>query len=120
MFPGVFSFPKGERVLNRADFVKGNREGRKHHSTHFAIFFRKNGLAHTRLGITTSKRVGKAVTRNKTRRLIREVYRLHKSFFPSGCDVLISAKKGAGDLDYWKVREELLGILMDKKPGVSH
>lgn len=112
-----FSFPKRERVLNRADFVKLNREGRKHHTAHFAMFFRKTGLAHSRLGITTSKRVGKAVTRNRTRRLIREVYRLHKAFFPPGWDILIAARKGAGDLDFWKVREEILGFFVDKKPG---
>jgi ribonuclease P protein component len=57
--------------------------------------------------------------RNKTRRLIREVYRLHKAFFPRGYDILISAKKGASDLDFWKVREELLGFFMDKKSGAS-
>lgn len=114
-----FSFPKHERLLNRDDFVNLNREGKRHHTAHFAIFFRKNGLAHSRLGITTSKRTGKAVVRNKTRRLIREVYRLHKAFFPRGCDILISAKKGAGDLDYWKVREEVLGFFMDKKLGAS-
>lgn len=32
---------------------------------------------------------------------------------------MISAKKGAGDLDYWKVREEVLGFFMDKKLGAS-
>jgi ribonuclease P protein component len=115
----VFSFPKHERLLNRVDYVNLNREGKKHHTAHFAIFLLKNGLAYSRLGITTSKRTGKAVVRNKTRRLIREVYRLHKAFFPQGYDMMISAKKGAGDLDFWKVREELLGFFMVQKFGVS-
>jgi ribonuclease P protein component len=117
MFMRAFSFPKYERVLNRVDFVNLNREGKKRHTAHFALFFRKNGLAHSRLGITTSKRTGKAVTRNRTRRLVREFYRLHKAFFPSGYDILISAKKEAGNLDFWKVREELLGFFVDKKSG---
>ncbi|MBN2032286.1 MAG: ribonuclease P protein component [Deltaproteobacteria bacterium] len=112
-----FSFPKSERLLDRGDFVNLNRKGKRHHTAHFTIFFRKNGLAYSRLGITTSKRTGKAVTRNRIRRVVREFYRLHKAFFPSGCDILISAKKGAGELDFWKVREELLGFFTDKKSG---
>jgi ribonuclease P protein component len=119
MFMHVFSFPKHERLLNRLDFVNLNREGKKHHTAHFTIYLRKNGLAHSRLGITTSKRTGKAVVRNKTRRLIRETYRLNRTYFPRGCDILISAKKGAADLDFCKVREELLGFFMDKKSGAS-
>jgi ribonuclease P protein component len=114
---GAFSFPKTERLLNRPDFVNLNREGKKHQTPHFTIFFRKNGLAHSRLGITTSKRTGKAVTRNKIRRLVREVYRLHKAYFPPGYDIMISAKKGAGDLDFWEVSEELLGFFVHKKLG---
>jgi ribonuclease P protein component len=115
---GAFSFPKRERLLNRGDFVNLNREGKRRHTAHFAISFRKNGLGFSRLGITTSKKTGNAVTRNRIRRLIREVYRLHKAFSPQSCDILLAAKKGAGDLDFWKVREELLGFFTDKKFGV--
>ena len=115
---GAFSFPKHERLLNRQDFVNLNREGKKHQTLHFSIFFRKNGLPYSRLGITTSKKTGKAVARNRIRRLVREVYRLHKAFFPSGCDIMISAKKGAADLDFWTLREELLGFFTHKKFGI--
>jgi ribonuclease P protein component len=114
----AFSFPKGERLLNRSDFVNVNREGKRYHTAHFSITFHKNRLGVSRLGIITSKRTGNAVTRNRIKRLIREFYRLHKAYVPQGCDTLIAAKKEAGDLDFWKVREELLDFFTDKKFGV--
>lgn len=115
---GAFSFPKRERVLTRTDFVNANREGKRYHTAHFAVTFRKNRLEVSRLGIITSKKAGNAVTRNRIRRIIREFYRLHKAYVPEGCDILIAAKKEAGDLDFWKVREELLDFFTDKRFGV--
>jgi ribonuclease P protein component len=114
----AFSFPKRERLLNRGDFVNLNREGKKYHTVHLVICVRKNRLGVSRLGITTRKSTGNAVTRNRIRRLIREVYRLHKASFPRSCDVMIAAKNGAGKIDYWKMREEVLGFFTNKKVGV--
>ena len=114
----AFSFPKRDRLLNRGDFVNVNREGKRHHTARFVIYFRKNGLGFSRLGITTGKKTGNAVTRNRIKRLIREFYRLHKAYLPQGYDILVAAKKGAGDMDFWKVREELLVFFTDKKFGV--
>ena len=113
----AFSFPKRERVLNRSDFVNANREGKRYHTANFAIALRKNRPGVSRLGITASKKTGNAVTRNRIKRLIREFYRLHKPYLPQGCDIVIAAKKGAGDLDFWKVREELLDFFTHKRFG---
>jgi ribonuclease P protein component len=110
----AFSFPKRERLLNRGDFVNLNREGKKYHTGHLVIYLRKNRLGVSRLGITTRRNTGNAVTRNRIRRLIREVYRLHKAFFPRSCDIVIAAKKGAGDMDFWKMREEVLEFFTNK------
>jgi ribonuclease P protein component len=114
----AFSFPKGERLLNRGDFVNANREGKRYHTANFAIALRKNRPGVSRLGITASKKTGNAVTRNRIKRLIREFYRLHKPDLPKGCDIVIAAKKGGGDLNLRKVREELLDFFNRKKFGV--
>ena len=110
-----FSFPKKERILNRKDFVNLNQLGKKFYTIHFVIIFKENGLGITRLGITVSKKIGNSVKRNKVKRLIREFYRLHKAFFPQGYDIVIAAKKGAYGLDFWKIKEELGEIILDKK-----
>jgi len=105
--------------LNRKDFVNLNRLGEKHQTAHFAILLMQNGRGDTRLGITVSKRTGNSVTRNRVKRLIREFFRLHKALFPQGYDIVIAAKKDAGDLDFWKIKEELGDFVLDKKLHLS-
>lgn len=39
------------------------------------VYLRPNGLHHPRLGLTVGRRVGKAIVRNKMKRLLREVFR---------------------------------------------
>jgi ribonuclease P protein component len=113
------AFSKSERVLNRKDFVNLNRFGQKFRTAHFTVFVSRNGLGHSRLGITASRKVGGAVVRNRFKRLVREVFRLHKGFFPKGCDIVISARKSAGDLDFRKVREELLELVSNSTLHLS-
>ncbi len=107
----AFAFSKTERVLDRKDFVNLNRSGKRLRTAHFTVLVSKNGLGRTRLGITVSKKVGGAVTRNRLKRLTREVFRLHKGLFPAGCDIVVSARESAGELDFQKVKEELLELV---------
>ncbi len=95
------------------DFVNLNRSGKRLHTNYFTIIFKQNRLGVTRLGITVSKKTGNAVRRNRVKRLIREFFRLNKSFFQPGYDLVITAKKDASHLDLWKIKEEL-EIIFDK------
>jgi len=54
----------------------------------FALFARPNGLLHSRLGVTTTRKLGKAVIRNRARRLTREAYRTHRNELPKGLDLV--------------------------------
>ncbi len=78
--------PPDQRVRKRRDFEKAYEEGKKIVTHEFALFARPNGKPHSRLGITTTRRLGKAVTRNRARRLVREAYRTHREEMPTGFD----------------------------------
>ena len=78
--------PPDLRVRKRRDFEKAYEEGKKIVTREFALFARPNGEQYSRLGITTTRRLGKAVTRNRARRLVREAYRTHRQDMPTGFD----------------------------------
>lgn len=68
------------------------------------------GSGAPRLGLAVTRRLGKAVRRNRVKRLLREFFRRHKMELPPQ-DIVIMAKKGAADLDYRQVEEELGRLL---------
>ena len=63
-------------VLNRnTDFRRLYRRGSSYANPALVIYFLKNRAGICRIGITSSKRIGNAVQRNKSRRLIRAAFR---------------------------------------------
>jgi ribonuclease P protein component len=58
--------------------------------------------------VTVTKRVANAVGRNRVRRLVREVFRRNRAFFPANCVLVWVARSGADKLDYATVRGELV------------
>ena len=76
--PGKLSeaLPKRCRISARAEFQKVYAEGQRYDGRLMAAFLRKNEFGYHRLGLTAStKAVGKAVDRNRARRVLRETFR---------------------------------------------
>ena len=85
--------PPSRRVRKRREFEKAYEEGHKVVTPQFALYVRPNGLAQSRLGITTTRRLGKAVVRNRARRLVREAYRKNQSRVPGGFDFVFVVRR---------------------------
>lgn len=100
-----FGFPSTIRLRKRADFLRLSHEGRKVHQAHFLLLYRHRSDGSFRIGITVSRKVGNAVTRNRVKRLVREVCRQFVSVTPA--DYSIIARKGAGMLGINEIRVEL-------------
>jgi ribonuclease P protein component len=68
---------------------------------------------HGRLGITVSKRVGNAVTRNRIKRWVREFVRQQPAdaWLPAGCDVVVIAKASAARVSEYRVIADDLAAL---------
>ncbi|CDZ75742.1 ribonuclease P protein component [Peptoniphilus sp. ING2-D1G] len=77
-------------------YKKRNINGNKH----ITVFFKKNGLDHKRVGFTITKKLGNAVTRNKLKRRLREIYRLNFDLLREGYDYVFVMKKSSVDLSY--------------------
>lgn len=72
------------------------------------LYARKNRTKSNRVGITVSKKLGKAHIRNRTRRRIREVYRLNEEKFQPGWDIVVVARSKAVDAPFDKLTASYL------------
>ena len=94
---------------------------RLYHTNGFAdanlvLYARKNRTEANRVGITVSKKLGKAHVRNRTRRRIREVYRLNEERFQPGWDIVVVVRSKAIDADFNQLTEAYLTLA--KKAGI--
>ena len=86
-------FPKSSRLCKRGDFLGVYRRGRRFEGELFVVYLlRTQGVA--RLGLTVSRKVGKATTRNRIKRLIREHFRRRLKQY-EGLDLIVEAKPKA-------------------------
>ena len=87
-----------------------------------AVYCRKNGGSRSRLGLTVGVKLGKAVVRNRTRRRIREAYRVNETRFVPGYDIVVVARVKAGHSRYRELERSLLALsdklgLLKKEAG---
>ncbi|MGP8051832.1 MAG: ribonuclease P protein component [Desulfobaccales bacterium] len=116
---GIVSFTKADRIRRRRDYLRVQAQGKRLHSRHFGVTLAPPEASAPRLGLVVTRRFGKAVRRNRMKRLLREFFRRHKTLLPP-YDLVIMAKPGAAALNYWRVAEELGGLLSVQAPGVAH
>ena len=110
------AFPKDFRLLRRAQFKRVYDEGQRRSTSICTIFFRANGLPHTRLGITIPARLGNAVARNRMKRRIREIYRLHRESIAGGWDVVLNPRPGVATATFPTLERELLRLFPPAPP----
>ncbi len=68
-----------------------------------------NGLTLSRCGLSVSKRVGKAVTRNRVKRLLREI--LMVTPLREGWDIIFVARPAAATVDYAGLNRSVVDLL---------
>ena len=84
------------------------------------LYARPNRLGVNRVGITTGKKLGHAVVRNRARRRLREVYRLNEHLFKPGYDIVVVARSRCVTAEFQKLTKAYLslagkaGILVEK------
>ena len=83
-----------------ADFAAIGAHGTGRSHPLMTAKFRRTGLEVTRIGLATGRNLGSAVTRNRTRRRIREALRVMAPSFQQGWDVLIIARPAIAAADH--------------------
>jgi ribonuclease P protein component len=104
-------FGREHRLTRRRDFERVYREGMLLKSEEFRVYalFRGEGEP-PRLGLSVSRKLGKAVRRNRIKRWVREWFRRHKREL-WGYDLIVQPKPPAAELDYRGVCQHLEELL---------
>ena len=114
-------FSRVERLRKRREFLGVYERGDKIQSTYFVLYMEENGLPQHRLGITVSRKIGRAVVRNRIKRRLREIFRTNKQAIFPHCDLVVNAKRAAARAHNQQIREDILkGILRWKRKAPPH
>jgi ribonuclease P protein component len=114
-----YAFKKSDRILKHSEFGRISNFGKTVQDQFFIIVYYPSGYRHLRLGITVSKRVGNAVTRNRLKRFIREIFRVNRKCITGYMDINVIARKNAATLSYQQALHSLK-MLFNKLKGDGH
>jgi len=107
---GSEALPKTKRLAKRREFLSVYEKGQKIVARYVVLFFAANALPHSRIGITATKKLGKANIRNRLKRWTREVYRRQReplAIDQRSLDVVVNVKPNAADATYQDYARDL-------------
>jgi ribonuclease P protein component len=104
------------RLTKSTDFLRVRRLGKSFAHPLIVLFTLPNDGQSTRFGIAAGRTVGKAVQRNRAKRLLREALRPLLPQIRSGWDVIIHARKSMTRASLQQTRQALLELL--KRAGL--
>lgn len=100
-------FRPQDRIRKRSEYQVVYDRGRRIPSGSFVLFVLRNGVGRPRLGITVTRRIGGAVQRNRAKRLLREIFRRHKSEL-TDVDIVVNGRSGLPKAVFTRLEAELM------------
>ena len=101
------SFSRGDRLRKRREFEECYASGVRVSGRFLQVFLLPE-TGPSRLGISVPKRAGSAVTRNRIRRRLREIFRRNRDLFGSrGMRLVVNARASAGQASFSSLKEDL-------------
>jgi len=112
--PVDYSWPKEARLLKRAQFLALTDRRTKPdlvvRTGAFLVLGRLNGLPFCRLGLTVTRKVGRAVVRSRLKRRVREFFRLSRGGWLSALDLVFIARVEAGAMSAADLKADLARV----------
>ncbi|SEN90796.1 ribonuclease P protein component [Peptostreptococcus russellii] len=117
-------FNNTDGIKKDSDFRRVYQKGKSFADRNLVIYTMKNGKDRSRIGISISKKVGKANVRNKIRRYIKEAYRLNiDENVKPGLDIVFIARINSQNAEYKDIEKSIKyisrkanAVKVDKKP----
>ncbi len=106
-----FGLPR-KKILKRSREIQAVFEaGNKRSGKYLTLFLQPVSPGEEKFAVLINRRVGKAVQRNRMKRLVREIYRLHPQWF-RGFTTIIYVKRFKDD--YHRLEEEIKNLVTRK------
>ena len=102
---------KSFRVKREKDFKAIFKDGTSFANRKFVVYQLENQQNHFRVGLSVSKKLGSAVTRNQIKRRIRHILQSVKGSLVEHVDFVVIARKGVETLEYAEMEKNLLHVL---------
>lgn len=107
------------RLKKNEEFSAVFKKGRSIADAKMVIYYRRKDPAEAfRVGYSVGKKLGKAVLRNRIKRVMREVVRLNAAHIPNGIDVVLIARHGIIDVHFTEVEKSFIKLM--KKLSLWH
>lgn len=106
-----YRFPRSARVLSSSQYKQLRHKGARFFGKQIAIEYREGKAPQPKLGITVSRKFGKAHDRNRFKRCVREAFREFNSQLPPHLELNIFPCKGSFELSKLAILIELKQFL---------
>lgn len=90
------------------------QEGRRLKGKGFSLVFLANDLGYSRLGVSIHRMLRGSVQRNRIKRIIREVFRLHREAFPQASDIVVTVGPNFSLSTFDSFRQAMAGLPRDQ------
>lgn len=105
---------KEYRIKKGSDFDAIIKKRKSFANRQFVLYYQENNLEHMRLGISVSKKLGKAHKRNKLKRYVRENFKTKKDRVKN-YDLIVIVRQGAVDLSFTEFEKSMYHVLKGAK-----
>lgn len=100
----IFSLKKNK------DFRKVYNKGLSVADRLLVVYKIPNKISDNRFGYSISKKIGNAVVRNRTKRIFREICRLHNNKLIQGFDIVIIARNPVKEKNYQEIKKSMFKL----------
>jgi len=110
--PKSLRFNRAMRIKQGRDFARVRQQGQRLvKGCLIANWHQPDSGSLPRLGVVTSSRIGNAVVRNRARRLLREVFRVHQHDLAGPVDLVLIARPSIAGKTFADVEQDFLATL---------
>lgn len=103
---------KSQRIKKNEEFQTVFKKGKSFANRQFIVYtYKKPEQEQFRIGLSVSKKIGNAVTRNRIKRYIRQAFLEMKDELKQDLDYVIIARKQAADIDFHTAKKNLQHVL---------